>query len=193
MREESSARKRPDEERNVLRALAQRRHADREDGEAVVEVAAEAPLADLFAEVAIRRRDDAHVHLDRPRAAEALELAGLEDAQELRLQLERQLADLVEEEGRAVGDLEAPDLAGQGAGEGALLAPEQLALDQARRQRRAVDLDHDVPRCAGSCGGWRAPRAPCRCRSRPARARRSPSARPAPPAAGRSGWRGSGR
>ena len=49
------------EERDVLAALAQRRHADGEDLEAVVEVLAEAPLGDLLLEVAVRRRDDAHV------------------------------------------------------------------------------------------------------------------------------------
>ena len=58
------------------------------------------------------------------------------------LELQRQLRDLVEEDGRAVRQLEAPGLAGQGPGVGALLAPEQLRLDQGRGQRRAVELDH---------------------------------------------------
>ena len=40
------------------------------------------------------------------RAADALELALLQHAQQLRLQLERQLADLVEEQRAAVGQLE---------------------------------------------------------------------------------------
>ena len=131
----------PDQERDVLRALAQRRHDDREDVEAVVEVLAEAPAADVLGEVAVGGRDHAHVDLDRPRAAQPLELPGLEHAQQLGLHLERQLADLVEEERRAVGELEAADLAGQGAGERALLAAEQLALDEPGRQRGAVDLD----------------------------------------------------
>ena len=41
-------------------------------------------------------------------AADALELALLQHAQQLRLRLERQLADLVEEQRAAVGELEAP-------------------------------------------------------------------------------------
>ena len=80
---------------------------------------------------------------------EPLELARLQHAQQLRLHIERQLADLVEEEGRAVRDLEAADLARQGPGEGALLAAEQLALHEPGRQRGAVDLDHHVARGAG--------------------------------------------
>ena len=93
--------------RNVLAPLAQRWHGDREDVQPVVEVLAEAALADLVLELAVGRGDQPHVHLDRPVAADALELALLEHPQELRLQVQRQLADLVEEERAAVGELEA--------------------------------------------------------------------------------------
>src|SRR5262249_12294277 len=53
----------------------------------------------------------------------------------------RDFAHLVEEDGAALGQLETADAAGDGAGEGALLVAEQLALDQAGRQGGAVDLD----------------------------------------------------
>ena len=49
----------------------------------------------------------------------------LERAEQFDLGVERQLADLVEEDGRAVGILEAADMAVEGAGEGALLVAEQ--------------------------------------------------------------------
>src|SRR5436309_2792158 len=81
----------------VLAEVAQRRHAEREDRKAVIEVAAEATQADLFAEVAIGRRDDARAARAGLRLADALVLAILEHAQQLRLQLEGELADLVEE------------------------------------------------------------------------------------------------
>ena len=68
----------------------------------------------------------------------------LQHAEQLGLHLGRQLADLVEKERRAVRDLEAPGLARQGPGVGALLPPEQLALHQPGRQRGAVDLDHQL-------------------------------------------------
>ena len=54
---------------------------------------------------------------------------------------ERDVADLVEEQRPLVGQLEAADLLGDGAGEGALLVAEQLALQQARGDGRAVQLD----------------------------------------------------
>ena len=44
----------------------------------------------------------------------------------------------------SVRDLEAPDLARQRAGEGALLPAEELAFDETGRQGGAVDLDHHM-------------------------------------------------
>ena len=56
------------EERDVLAALAERRDADADHVEPVVEVLAEAPLRDRAAEVLVRRGDDADVHLDGRRS-----------------------------------------------------------------------------------------------------------------------------
>ena len=75
------------------------------------------------------------------RAAEALELLLLQHAEQLGLQLRRDVADLVEEQRPLVGQLEAADLLADGAGEGALLVAEQLALQQPRGDGRAVELD----------------------------------------------------
>src|SRR6266571_1519725 len=51
------------------------------------------------------------------------------------------VADLVEEDGAAMGRLELADLELVGAGEGASLVTEQLALQQVPRHGGAVDLD----------------------------------------------------
>ena len=83
----------------------------RDDVEPVVEVLAEVARRDLLLEVAVGRGDQAHVDLDRLDAADALELALLERAQQLHLHLDRDLADLVEEQRAAVGQLEAAGLA----------------------------------------------------------------------------------
>ena len=131
----------PDEERDVLAALAQRRDLDREHLEAVVEVGAQAPLGDGGLEVAVGGGDDAHVRLDRVRRAEALERPFLEDAQEPPLDVAREVADLVEEDRAAARDLEAPEPPLERAGEGAALVAEELALDERAGQRRAVDGD----------------------------------------------------
>src|SRR5262249_43915087 len=88
----------PSEARDVLRPLSQGRQGDGEDVEPVIEVRAEAPLAHGSLEVAIRGRDQPHVYFQRLRPADALELALLQYAQELRLQLQRQVPDLAPEE-----------------------------------------------------------------------------------------------
>src|SRR5207249_187322 len=62
----------------------------------------------------------------------------LQNAQQLHLRFQRQFADFVEEDGAAVGELEASNPPPEGAGESALDVAEELALDQARRDGAAV-------------------------------------------------------
>ena len=65
----------------------------------------------------------------------------LQHAQDLRLRVRAHVADLVEEQGPAVGLLEPADPLLVGAGERALLVSEQLRFEQVLLQRRAVHLD----------------------------------------------------
>ena len=73
------------EQRHVVGAVAQRRHRDGDDAEAVVQVLAEQAAAHVLGEVAIARRDDPHVDVDRPRGTDAIDAPILEHAQELGL------------------------------------------------------------------------------------------------------------
>ena len=133
-----------DELRNVLRAHTQRRYAQRKDVQAIKEVRPERLCLDHLFEVAIGGCNQSRVRSERARAAEALELPLLKHAKQLRLQLERDFADLVQEHGPAVRELEASDPLRDGAGERALLVPEQLALEEACRDRRAVQLHERI-------------------------------------------------
>ena len=99
------AHERVHERLDVLRALAERRHADGHHVEAIEEVLAEAPGLRLGGEIAVRRDDEAHVDV-LGAAADRLHLARLDGAQDLRLHRERELADLVDEERALVGLLE---------------------------------------------------------------------------------------
>ena len=137
------------ERRNVVRPLAQRRIEDREHVEAIVEIAAELLVGDHLREIAVGRRHEPDVDADGAVAAQPLELLLLQHAQEFRLQLERNVADFVEEQRAAVRELEAADLLRDGARERAFLVSEQLALEQARRNRGAVQLD-ERPRSAAA-------------------------------------------
>ena len=111
--------------------------------EAVEQVLAEpARRATSALEVAVGGGDEADVDLERRWSPPTRSNSPLlQHAQELGLHGRRQLADLVEEERAAVGQLEAPGLLAVGAGEGAALVAEQLALEQRLGQRRAVERD----------------------------------------------------
>ena len=124
---------------DIRTSLAQRRQADREHVDAIVEVLAKHAGADQRAEIAMCGRDHAHRDAQRLRAADAFEHAVLQHAQEPHLRRERQLADLVEEQRAAVGALEPAAALRGGTGEAAALVAEQLGVDEARRDRTAVD------------------------------------------------------
>ena len=87
----------------------------------------------------MRRRDDAHVDLDRDVRAQRLDRAVLQDAQQLGLRGQGQLGDLVQEQRAAVGRAEASVALLDGPREGAALVAEQLGLDQRLGERGAVD------------------------------------------------------
>ena len=134
----------PHQLRDVLAPLAQRRQPDRKDAQPVVEVVAERTVSHHSPEVAVRRGDDAHIHFLRLRRPEPFERSLLQHAQQLGLQFERQIANLVEEEGAVMRELEASLPRRHGAGECAARVAEQLAFNQRRRQRRAVDDDERI-------------------------------------------------
>ena len=90
--------------------FAQRRQPSGTTLRAVEEVLAELALLDHGLEVAVRGRHEAHVDLDGLRSAHALELALLQQAQQLHLHRWANVADLVEEERAAVGELDPPGL-----------------------------------------------------------------------------------
>ena len=97
----------PREQRNVFRALAQMRQAQANDVQAVVQVLAEQALAHALLEILVRRRDDAHVRLDRLVAADAVERRRPPARAAGASAVGRHVADLVEEQRAAFGLLEA--------------------------------------------------------------------------------------
>src|SRR5439155_16424930 len=86
------------EPRDVFPPLGERRHAQRDDLEAIEQVVAEAPIPYGGREVDVARRDQPDVRAHRLRGAERVVLLRLEELQQLRLGGEWHGADLVEEE-----------------------------------------------------------------------------------------------
>ena len=94
---------------------------------------------DFLAQLAVGGADQRNVDLDVARAAQRRHAAFLQHAQQAGLQVERHVADFIEEQGAAVRLL---DLAGgpflAGAGKGTALVTEELRLDQGFRNGGAV-------------------------------------------------------
>src|SRR5262245_37231005 len=132
------------EHRDVLAPVAERRHGNRKHVQAVEQILPELLLVDERGQVAVGRGNQACVSAKRPSAAQAFELALLKDPQELGLELDRNLADFVEEDRPAVGELESADPLADRTRERSLLVSEQLTLEKARGNRGAIQLDERV-------------------------------------------------
>ena len=96
----------------------------------------------------MRRRDDAHADAEAGPAADALEGAVLQHAQETDLRLERELGHLVEEEGAAVRALEPPEPHLARPREASAFVAEELRVDQLGRDGATVDPQHGAARAA---------------------------------------------
>ncbi len=121
-----------------------------DDVEAVEEVLAEASVGDQLLEVGVGGGDDADVHLGRVWLAERMDLVVVEEAQELGLEVEADVADLVEEQRAARGGADHAGEGGVRAGEGAAAVAEQLAFEHVARHGAAVER---LERAVGAVGG----------------------------------------
>ena len=129
---------------NIFATLAQGRHVEGDDVEAVEEVLAEIAALDLLFEILVGGGDDADVHRMDSWAPTGSKRCSSRDAQDFGLGPEAHVADFVEEERAAVGLLELADLALMGAGEAAFAVAEEFALDQVFGDGGAVDFDEGL-------------------------------------------------
>ncbi len=88
---------------DVLGPVAQRRQVDVDDVQPVEQVLPEPPFLQPFFQMSVGGGDQANVHPFRLGGPQRADLPFLQHAQQLGLQGERQLSDLVEEDGAAVG------------------------------------------------------------------------------------------
>jgi len=115
-----------------------------EHRKSVEEIIAERAGLDPMAEITVGGRDQPDIGPKRRRAADPFVLPFLQHAEQLRLDRRGEIADLIEEERAAGGDLEATALETIGAGERSSLMSEELGLRQRFGQCGAVDR-HERP------------------------------------------------
>ena len=125
--------------RNVLSTIAQRRHLEADDVEAIVKVLAETPGLDLLFDVLVGRRKDPDVYRCLMCLADATHLAFLQYAKELYLHRQGQLSDFVEEDRASVCCPEDSHVPMRCTGERTFLVAEEFRFDQCLRERSAVD------------------------------------------------------
>ena len=103
---------------------------DGKDGETKKEIAAKLSVLGGGLKVTIRRRDNANINRHGSTPADAINDLLFDGAKEFTLRCERQLADLVEKDGAAGGQLELAGATLGRAGERAAFVAEEFRLDQ---------------------------------------------------------------
>ncbi len=93
-----------DEQRNVLASLAKRWNHDPNHIEAIEEIRPKAPLIDHRREIPMRCGNHPDVDGYKTRCTDGPNLFVLQGAQEFRLDVGRDLANLIEEEGSSICD-----------------------------------------------------------------------------------------
>jgi len=123
-----------------VQTIAQRRNVQRQHVEPVIQVLAKLTLGAELGQVHLGRADHPHIQIDLFVAADPTEAAVLQEAQQLGLQPRAHLADAIEKQRTACGQLQQAELAFRPrAFEGAGAVAEQLGLGHRLRQAGAVE------------------------------------------------------
>ena len=127
------------QQRDVVGSGTKRWQREGEHVQPVEQILAEPARADPFGQVLVRGGNDANVDLARDILADMLVLPLLQHPQQFGLQFEGKIADLVEKDRAAVGDLEAAGPVADRACKRTAHVAEELALEHLARNGTAVD------------------------------------------------------
>src|ERR1035437_6358972 len=90
------------QEPDVVGPVTQGWQRKRDGGQAEKQIGAESTSLHFALQIAVGRGDEPDIDLLGPGVAQSRKLAGLQDSKEMRLQIEREIANLVEKEGAAM-------------------------------------------------------------------------------------------
>ena len=131
----------PQEQADVLAALAQRRQVNGKHVQAIEQVVAEAARTHTLLQVDVRRGHNARVHLNQCLTAHPAERKVLEDPKQIDLNGQGGLSQLIEKQRPAICHGKHAVTSVHGAGERAPLMPKQLRLEKGLAEGTAVDRD----------------------------------------------------
>src|SRR6266404_7758745 len=90
-------------------------------------------------------RHQTDVDTVRPATSQTFELLLLQHPQQFRLQRQRNISYLIEEQCPFVGHFETPNFLRESSGESALFVAEEFAFEQVKRNSSAIQLDEWAP------------------------------------------------
>mgnify|MGYP007095977105 CR=1 FL=1 len=132
----------------ILSSLSEWRYDQWKDRESVPQILSELPCLHHLGEIPMSCRDDSYINTDRILPTNSLKNAFLHDTKQSNLCCERELADFIQKERSIIGSFK-PTVPSLGCtGEGTLLVPKQLGIDQIRGNSTAV---HPEKGTFGSC------------------------------------------
>src|SRR2546430_1455261 len=98
------------QQRNVRSTLAQRRHPNRKDVQAIEQIAPELLIRNAPCQIPVGSCDQSHIHLDGLGSSQPFEFMILQDPQQLWLQFQRDFSDFVQEQSSFFGQFQSSNL-----------------------------------------------------------------------------------
>src|SRR4029077_6788952 len=133
--------------RNIRLSLAERWQRNRENIQAIVQILSEFTVTDHLPQISIGWRDDTNIDACGTGAAYSLELALLEDTEQLGLKLQWHVSDFIKKQCASVRQRKTADMRIDRSRKGSAFVPEKLTFEKAGRHRRTVHFD-EIPATA---------------------------------------------
>src|SRR5579862_3840146 len=125
---------------NVLRPLPQWRNANWKNIQTIIQILAKLASLDHLFQITIRGCHQPHIHFLRASTAESFKFSLLQGAQQLWLNLDRNVSNLVQEQRALISQLQPADFLRNRSRECASFVSEKFTLKQASRNRCAIEL-----------------------------------------------------
>src|SRR3984885_5552100 len=129
------------QQRNILRTFPQGRNVDRKHIQAIIEIAAKLLVQDHSFQVTMGRGHNAHICFLCPRATQPLKFPLLQDTEKLWLQLERDIADFIQEQRALMCYLKSAELLCDRTGNPCSFMAKQFTFEQPGRDGSTVGVN----------------------------------------------------
>ena len=127
--------------RDIFGPFAERRQFEGNHGKPVIQIFPKGSILDHGLKIAVRGCNDPDIDLARFGCANLFDFALLNEAEHFNLELERHLADFIEEQCSVMREFDSSSLVRHRAGEGTLDVTEEFGFEQVLWNSAAIDGD----------------------------------------------------